>query len=247
MACRRRMIVVVGLVIALAAGAGCKKKGPAAPTAPKLTLPPNIDAILTTTHSDPPGDQVLAPFDGPPALVHYPPADLVSIRLGVSGSVLYMRVTFAGVIPGAPVPVPAQGANPAQTVKDQGMSLNMDIDNDDRTGAGGWPVIGGIDIFFGVKFVYGDYATAYANYDFASGDVHLNRGHLDGDIVEGGPGFDHVTVAFDVSGLGAFFPRGRSVEIGAWSEAQSFNEDGSLLYHHFAYDPTVAESWTIPQ
>jgi hypothetical protein len=240
----RLMIVPLGLITTLAFGASCKKKGPTAPT---LTLPANIESILTTTHSDPTGDQVLAPFDGPPAVVQYPPADLVSIRLGVSGSILYMRVTFAGVIPGAPVQLPAQGAMPVQIVKDQGMSLNLDIDNNETTGAGGWPVIGGIDIFFAVRFVYGANAMAYVNYDFPSGDVHANRGHIEGTIVEGGPGSDRVTLAFDVSTLSAFLPRGRTVNMGAWSEAQSYRQDGSLLYHHFAYDPTVAERWTIPQ
>jgi hypothetical protein len=239
-----RALVAAAVVGVLAGGAGCRK---AAPVGPSLTLPANIDAILTKTHSDPSGDLVLAPFDGPPSVVTYPPVDLVSVKLGVSGSTLYMRVTFAGAIPGAPVQLPAQGEMPAQTVKDQGMSLDMDIDNSEATGAGGWPVMGGIDIFFAVRFVYGGTREAYANYDFPSGDVHANRGHIEGTIVEGGPGSDHVTVAFDVSALGAFFPRGRSVRIGAWSEAESYRADGSLLYHHFAFDPTVAESWTIPQ
>lgn len=214
---------------------------------PGLTLPADIETILAKTHSDPASDQVIAPHEGPPELVLYPPSDLISIRLGLSGSVLYMRVKFAGVIPTGPVAVPAQGTMPAQIAKDQGMSLNMDIDNDVKTGAAGSPVMNGIDIFYAVRFVYGVRSEAYVNYDFPGYDVHANRGHLEGSILEGGPGSDYVTVGFDVSGLGAFLPRGRSVVIGAWSESQSFRPDGSLLYHHFAYDPTTAESWTIPQ
>lgn len=239
-------ILILDLLALLVLFSGCKPEKDEE-VKPGLTLPSDIETILAKNHLDPANDQVIAPQEGPPVVFQYPPSDLVSVKLGVSGSVLYMRVTFAGVIPSGPFAIPAQGIFPMQVVKDQGMSLNMNIDNDLKTGAAGSPVMNGIDVFYGVKFVYGDYSTAYVNYDFPGNDVHLNRGHLEGSFLEGGPGFDHVTVGFDISGLSSFFPRGRSVVIGAWSEAQSFRTDGSLLYHHFAFDPTTAENWTIPQ
>jgi len=241
-----RLIFTLSLFTLAASFTGCNTENNEE-VKPGLTLPADIEVILTKNHLDPASDQVIAPQEGPPVVFLYPPSDLISIRLGVRGSVLYMRVTFAGVIPSAPFAIPAQGIFPAQVVKDQGMSLNMDIDNNVNTGAAGSPVMNGIDVFYGVKFVYGDYSTAYVNYDFPGNDVHANRGHLEGSFLEGGPGFDHITVGFDVSGLSAFFPRGRSVVIGAWSEAQSFRTDGNLHYHHFAFDPTTAERWTIPQ
>jgi hypothetical protein len=234
--------IILGTLV-LTAASGCHTNDQ---VEPGLTLPADIEIILAKTHSDPASDQVIAPTDGPPEVVLYPPSDLISIRLGVRESVLYMRVTFAGLIPKTPFTIPAQGVMPAQVVKDQAMSLNMDIDNDVKTGAAGSPVMNGIDIFYAVQFIYGVRSGAYVNYDFPAYDIHANRGHLEGTILEGGPGSDHVTFAFDISGLGAFFPRGKSVVIGAWSESQSFRVEGNLLYHHFSYDPTTAESWTIP-
>ena len=107
-------------------------------------------------------------------------------------------------------------------------------------------MINGVDIFFAVQFRYGSTPSAYAHYDFPGGDVHNSRGRIDGVIVAGGPGSTSVAARFDTSSLGAFFPRGRAVTVGGWSEAESSTSSGTTLYHHFAYDPVAAVQWTIP-
>ncbi len=216
----------------------------ATPSSPTDTIDP--EPFLTLTLTDPASDWVIAPAEGPPSIVPYAPADVTSVRLGVSGSYLYVQVNYAANIPTAPVNIPAQAGMPAQVVREQGFSLDFNMDGDERTGAGAWPVINGVDIFFALRVDYGDDAEAYANFDFTGNDVHFNRGHVTGTIVAGGAGTNSLTARFDVSALGAFFPRGRAVVVGAWSEAESSDAGGRTIYHHFAYDPVPAVPWTTP-
>lgn len=231
--------LLLAFLLLACAGGGGPGHGPTG------QVPADIEQILALRSLDPPGDQVRAPADAPPSVIPFPPADLTRIEAGVRWPTLYLRVTWAAPIPAGPVAIPAQGGLPAMTVPGHGMSLVLDSDNDPGTGANGAEMIGGIDIFFAVKVTYGAWVEAYANYDFASGDIHLNRGHLEGTLLEGGPGSSTVLVAFDLSSTGRFFRRGLTVPIGAWSEAESFN-GGTRVFHHFAYDPVAAGSWSIP-
>lgn len=230
----RRMWLCLSVTCLTAAGS-CKHD--ALPTMP---MPSDIEQILTLKWIDATGDQVLAPAAGPAYVIPYPPVDLTKIEAGVQGSMLYMRVTYAAPIPTQPVSIPAKGGLPAMTVRNQGMSLNLDADDNPTTGADG-----GIDIFFAVKFIYGQNLYVYANYDFLTTDIHLNRGHLQGALIDGGPGRNFVLVGFDLTSVGAFFHRGVTVPIYAWSEAESFDASGTLLYHHFAFDPMADSHWTI--
>ncbi len=231
------------IVLLPALTAGCHRN----PVVPTASAPANLDSILTLTLTDPVGDQQLAPQDAPPVLVAYPPADVTSVRLGVDGQYLYAQVTYAATLPSAAVTIPPQQGMPQQFVREQGISVNCNVDGDDRNGASAFPVITGIDIFFAIQVRYGKSTMAYANFDFANGDIHQNRRQIDGVIVDGGPGTNRVTARWDVSGLGAFFPRGRTVVVGGWSEAESSDAAERTLYHHFAYDPYTASPWTIPR
>ena len=93
---------------------------PAAPEAPA-----NFGAILALTLSDATGDFVLAPQEGPPVVVPYPPTDLTSLRPGVDGQYLYVQANYAAAIPTTAVSIPAQQGMPAQTVREQGVSFNF--------------------------------------------------------------------------------------------------------------------------
>lgn len=224
----------------------CHSSG-SSPSSPSVAAPANLDSVLTLTLSDPVGDLQIAPQEGPPSLVPYPQADVTSVRLGIDGQYLYVQVTYASAIPGSAVTIPAQAGMPQQFVRQQGISFNFNVDGNDHNGASAFPVITGIDIFFAIEIRYGAAPMAYANYDFAGGDVHQNRQHLDGVIVEGGAGSNRITARYDVSALGNFFPRGANVVVGGWSEAESSDAAGNTLFHHFAYDPYTASSWTIPR
>ena len=64
---------------------------------------------------------------------------------------------------------------------------------------------------------------------------------------EGGPGFTYAIARWDISGLGSVFPLGITADIGSWSEAESYNLDGTLKYHHFAFDRLPGDTtWVIP-
>jgi hypothetical protein len=238
----RTFLALLALQLVGCGGGGSSGSQPAQPK-----VPADIEQILTLKYLDPSGDQVRAPADAPPFVLSYPPADITRIEAGLRWPTLYMRVTWAAPIPSQPVAIPAQGGLPAMTVPGHGMSLVLDSDNDPKTGSNGAEMIGGVDIFFAVKTYYGSSIGAYANYDFANGDIHLNRGHLEGTMLEGGPGSPSVLVSFDLSTTGTFFRRGVTVPIGAWSESESFDGGGKLVFHHFTYDPVAAGSWIIPQ
>jgi hypothetical protein len=227
----------LALVVVLGIGS-CKHESSSSPTMP---LPSDIEQVFSLPYLDGTNDLQLAPAAGPPVVIPYPPVDVTKIEAGVRWPMLYMRVTYAGSIPAGPVSIPAQGGLAAMTVKNQGMSLNLDSDNNPTTGADN-----GIDVFFAVKCVYGQACGAYANYDFATTDIHLNRGQVQGAVIDGGPGHNFVLVGYDLTSLGAFFRRGQTVPIRAWSEAESFDASGNLLFHHFAFDPLPDGHWTIP-
>lgn len=211
--------------------------------------PTDMTSILTTAFPDSVNDLVAMPVEqeGPPysGPVSYPQVDVTSISLGIDSIYLYMRVNFAGTIPTAPVQITASGEVESQIVKNQGMNISLNTDNDIQTGSGG-AGIAGVDIFFAVGFEYGVRNLVYANYDFPESDIHNNNQHLEGVVGEGGPGHKYAIVRYDISGLGSFLPLGTTVQIGSWSEAESYNADGSLKYHHFAFDAFVATTWTIP-
>ena len=75
----------------------------------------------------------------------------------------------------------------------------------------------------------------------------ISQSQTTGELFEGGPGFTYALVRYDISTLGDFFVKGTTVNAGSWSEAESFDEDGTLKYHHFAYDRVIdGGSWSIP-
>jgi len=240
---RLRWIAIAGVVLAASA---CHSGGSPTSPSPAEAAPSNLESIFTVTLSDPSGDQERAPQEAPPVLVAHPSADVTSVRLGMSGQFLYVDVTFAAPMPDGPVTIPAQSGMPQQFVREQGISIDMNVDGNIQTGASAFPVIQGIDIFFAIQSTYGKASLAYANYDFANGDVHQQRGHLDGVMLQSSAA-NHVTARYDVSSLGNFFPRGASVVVGGWAEAESSDAAEKTLYHHFAYDPYASATWTIPR
>lgn len=144
------------------------------------------------------------------------------------------------------VHVQPSGEVEEQWANNQGMNIALNVDGDIDTGGGGEGVHG-IDIFFAVSFDYGRRNQVYANWDFPDGDVHHNQQHMDGELLEGGPGHSFALVRYDVSNLGSFFPRGQTVDVGSWSEAESYDAQDNLKYHHFAFDRVIdGGSWVIP-
>ena len=213
--------------------------------------PEDLAATLTTVFTDGAGDQEALPPEmaGPPysGPVPYPAVDVTEILLGADAEFMYMRVQFASTIPSAAVHVSEAGEIEEQWVRNQGMNVALNSDGDIDTGGGGEGV-SGIDIFFAVGFEYGQKTSVYANWDFPDGDLHNQMNHMLGEVGEGGVGHDFVLVRYDISQLGAFFPRGATVDVGSWSEAESFNQDGSLKYHHFAFDRVIdGGQWGIPE
>lgn len=46
--------------------------------------------------------------------------------------------------------------------------------------------------------------------------------------------------------MGAVFPVGTTVQMGSWSEAESYDAGNTLKYHHFAFDRVLEfEDWLI--
>lgn len=212
--------------------------------------PEDLAAIWTETFSDGVGDQEALPPEmaGPPYAgpVPFPSIDVTEIRLGLQGKYLYMEVRFAGPIPGDVVHVTPNGEIEEQWVRNQGMNIALNTDDDRGTGGSGEGVQG-IDIFFALSFDYGVRSNVYANWSFPDGDVHHNEFQMPGELGPGGVGHDHAVVRYDVSDLSpTFFPIGVEVEIGSWSEAESFDQGGQLKYHHFAFDRVIDEGlWFI--
>jgi hypothetical protein len=171
---------------------------------------------------------------------------VTQIAVGVDGDYLYMQVEFAGAIPTERVQIRAAGEVEEQWVSNQGMNIALNVDGDE-SGGGSGEGVSGVEIFFAVGVDYGERVQVYANWDFPDGDIHNNTYHMDSELGAGGPGYDYVLVRYDISDLGEYFPLGATVDIGSWSEAESENGDGSLKYHHFAFDAVIdGGSWTIP-
>ncbi len=251
-------IVSLGLGALLLAGCfGGGDDNPAGPEGPDdgtttfdAAWPADLATVLTTRFEDGVGDQEAMPPEqaGPPysAIIPFPPVDIESIAMGVEGDFLYMRVDYAGVIPTESVRVPPGGEVAEQWIGTQGMSIALNTDGDMQSGGGGEGV-SGIDIFFAVAYDYGVRNNVYSNWEFPDGDLHHQQNHREGEFGEGGPGYDYAVVRYDVSGLGAYLPFGEAVDIGSWSEAESFTEAGALLYHHFAFDRAIdGGQWSIP-
>ena len=239
----KAVCLLVVLAMTTVPSLGCGGGGGDSATDP---WPGDIGSILSSVLADPADDPEVAPGGGPPYVTHYAPADIRDVSLGMDGKYLYMRLDFSGILPHGNVYVPADGVVEEQTVHGQSFSINLDCDNSDVTGANGEGVKG-LDIYFAINMLYGIETMAYANYDFPPpgdpnyGDVHYHNGHVEGEVGAGGPGYDFLLLRYDVSGVDPFFfPRGTTVEIGAWSEAESD------LYHHFSFDPMNPSNWAIP-
>ncbi|MEW8370219.1 MAG: hypothetical protein AB2602_10745 [Candidatus Thiodiazotropha sp.] len=202
--------------------------------------PDDINAVYSLTNVESSGDSEIAPGGAPPYTdpIDYPPADLVALSMGIEGDYLYIRFDFAGTIPASENPVVASGEVEAQTVTGQGISVNFNSDNDLSTGAGG-EGIDGIDIFFAFSLEYGIPPFVYTNYGFPDGDIHHHLGHADGELGEGGPGYDYVVLRFLIPEFADYLPRGETLDFGGWSEAESD------LYHHYAFDPMQASSFFV--
>lgn len=244
---RVRLFDATAILVALMVLGGCgsSKSGPTSTNSDPW--PTSYSSILTSSGTDPSNDMVKAPQDSPPysAPINYPASDVTRVSYGIQGKYLYMRFDLAGVLPTAPVVIVRSGEIEPQTVARQGFNFSVDADNNNQTGVWG-EGLAGIDIQYAVALFYGDHTTAYANFDFPPfgdphfGDPHYNRGHVEGEIGGGGPGSAYILIRFDTSTLGAYLPRGTTVEVGGWSEAES------NLYHHFAFDPLTPGTWSIP-
>ncbi|MES9971248.1 MAG: hypothetical protein ABW092_14540 [Candidatus Thiodiazotropha sp.] len=202
--------------------------------------PDDINAVYSVVSIDSSNDAEIAPGGAPPyiAPVNYPPIDVIGLSMGIDEGYLYIRFDFAGVIPTAEDPISASGEIEAQTVIGQSISVNFNSDGDLSTGAGG-EGIDGIDIFFAFSLDYGNPPYVYTNYGFPDGDIHHHVGHSDGELGEGGPGYDHAVLRFLISDFADYFPSGETIDYGGWSEAESD------LYHHYAFDPMPASSFYI--
>ena len=126
----------------------------------------------------------------------------------------------------------ASGNIQEQTVESQSTSVALDSDNNAGTG-----IEGGVDIVFSVNHEYEGESEAYAKYNLSSSDAN----HLSGEVDDGGIGDDYVIVRYDTSQLGQYFPRGDTVMVEFWSEAES------NLYDHFDFEESDQVEWAIPQ
>lgn len=213
---------------------GCGGGGESSPSSPTYAQFNDDPSTFTILMSDATDDLQIAPGGGPSAVIPYPPADVKSISTKIEGGYVNFRVDYNGVIPTAPQTIAGQ------QVARQGVSINLDTDNSEATGAPN-EGIGGVDMFFGMAFVYGSPTIApYVNYNFVNGDIHQNTGHIEGEFRSGGSGYTYFVMRFALARLGGLFPQGRTVRVGSWSEAES------NVYHHFAFDPLTTVDWTIP-
>ena len=239
------VLLVLALTCAGCGGSGSSGSGGASAlaAAPPADWPADTQALLSDVHADARADLTLDhPGDKPPALVSFGSGDVTGIALGVADDHLYLRVDFAEPIPTGPVAVPAQNGVPAQTVSSLSLSVVVDADQDDQTGGGASPWLEGVDLFFALSFKLGAQSLVYANYDFEGGDLHAHRGQVEGVIGEGGPGSTFVVVRYDLRSIPAqFLPRGATVGIGSWCEAES------ELFHEMSTDTiAVEQSFFVP-
>ncbi|MBT3363171.1 MAG: hypothetical protein HN929_12040 [Chloroflexi bacterium] len=198
---------------------------------------PDDYALIFTYTIDDSGSDFDQNISGAPAYIdeiNYSPINVTKVWLGMDGDYLYMRLDYASTIPDDPLWIAATGNVQEQTVGVQGTSLALDVDSNPDTGA----EFSGIEIFFSVNHEYGSRSEAYAKYDLSALVVVK---HLDGEVGDGGMGDNYVIVRYDTSQLGEYFPRGDTVMLEFWSEAESD------LYHHFDFEEIDAVQWTIPQ
>jgi hypothetical protein len=215
--------------------------------------PSNPEVVLTTTFSDPTGDLEALPVgqDGPPysGPVDFPQVDVTQVKLGVSDGHLYLRIQFSAPLPTAEVHILPAGEIEEQWVRSQGFSFSLNSDNNGATGGAGEGV-SGVDLFFALGFRYssgGSQTLAYANWSFPDGDIHHNARTVEGQLGAGGPGSDFALVRYPIATMGSYFPRGNTVAVGAWSEAESSSAGGARKYHHFAFDRVITNgTWAIP-
>lgn len=206
--------------------------------------PESYETVFTYTINDDVDDLLLANSDAPPHLYQFKPMDVKSIQLGLHDEYLYMRVDYNDTIPTSVVTITANDTVEAQQVKNQSISVVIDADNSDTTGASGEGVKG-VDIFFALNFLYGSYSMQYANFDFPGSDIHIYNGDTKGELGAGGPGTTFAIVRYKQTDFSNFISPGRTVEIGGWAESESYDEQGNLKYHHFAFDAFTPGSWTI--
>lgn len=206
--------------------------------------PDSYDNIFTYTIVDQVDDLVLASSEAPANIIPFPPMDVRKVSLGLNGGYLYMRVDYADTIPSAQVEIPASATVEHQWVRNQSVSIVIDSDNSDATGASG-DSVKGVDIFFALNFAYGSYTLHYANFDFPTTDIHKYNGSTKGEFGEGGVGTDYAVIRFNQSDISSFIAPGKSVEIGGWAESESVDESGERKYHHFAFDSFSPGVWNI--
>jgi len=206
-----------------------------------ISWPNNYTEIFKKEIVDEANDCIKAPDEAPPynVTINYSSIDVTKVYLGVTGNYLYMRLDFNGNIPVSNVSITANGEVENQIVMSQGTNVAFDVDNNDNTGLFG-EELNGMDIFFAYTVIYDSIDMAYAKYDFPTANTtDESRGHLDGEVGPGGPGYNYVIIRYNISNLGNYFPIGNNAEIGAWSEAQS------NLYHHYAFDRVSTSNWII--
>lgn len=206
--------------------------------------PSSYDGIFTYTIEDESGDLILASSDQPPHLIQFAPMDVRKIQLGFFGDYLYLRVDYSDTIPLQPVSLEANDTVEAQQIRNQSISVVIDSDNSDATGASGESVKG-VDIFFALNFIYGSYSLQYANFDFPGTDIHNNNGDTKGELGEGGPGTTYAIVRYKRADFDQFLAPGKTVEIGGWAESESYDTMGIKKYHHFAFDTFTPGVWVV--
>ena len=237
----RTMLLVLALTLIACGGGGDGGGSNSGPTPFTFAepWPADMSAVYTITVNDTVDDLEIAPGGAPPYMTDYPPVDVVGVSLGVDGDFLYVRFDFNAALPTGDVTIPDSPPVEAQIVENQSISVNFNSDGDLATGAGG-EGIDGIDIFFALVLEYGFEYMVYTNFGFPDGDIHHHQGHAEGELGDGGPGFDYAVLRFRISDFSAYFPRGETLEFGGWSEAES------TLYHHFAFDPWTADFFDVP-
>lgn len=206
--------------------------------------PEEYESIFSYTITDSEGDLILANSEAPNHLYQFAPMDVKSIQIGLNGEYLYIRADYADTIPFEQVTVEESDTTELQHVRNQSISVVIDADNSDATGAAG-DSVKGVDLFFAINFIYGSYSMQYANFDFPDGNIHNNTGTTKGELGAGGPGTTFAIVRYKLSDISTYISAGKSVEIGGWAESESYKPDGSKSYHHFAFDAFSPGTWTI--
>jgi hypothetical protein len=194
--------------------------------------PEDYDAILTKVITDPAGDIS-------PDMIS---ADLTEVAMGVDGGYLYVRTRWAATTPTSAIDIPPTYPGEQRAVTGHSLYIQMTWGRPDGRG-----------LKLGVELEYDDYpffdedcvnAIAETGND-PFGDSR--EAYEFGEYGEGGPGADCTIVRYALADLGAWFPRGQTVQIDftCYARAEDLSDDYAV-FDKYAPDGIESTTWLLP-